>query len=620
MSLASPLALLALLLVPLLILLHSVAARWRRRDVSSLFFWSEVLRENRASMRIRRILRNLVLLVECLAVAALALALAGPLRALRAGPAGDVILVLDATASMQTREGGRTRFDEARDRALAVLSGLGRGSRMLVIVSGRAPRLAAGFTDDRDALRKAIQAAEATDEPGDLRDGILLALSLRDPARGDTLLIVTDGAFDSLGDVEPARPWMRWIRVGAAHSNVGITSLAFRRTIGGTEDYQMFLSLRSFAPHAATFPLAVSAGPSVVVREQVTLAAGEARGISVPWTGPTSGRVTAEIGIADDLAADNRAFAVFAPARGVRVRLIGAGNFFLESALASLPNVIVSKVTSGEELAAAGDSDLAVFDGTIVPPLGPGAYIVIAAVPPSLPLRARGVTDGVRVTHWDASHPVLASVSLEKVAIGQALDLDPGPGFATLAAAGRTPVMLAWDQGGMKLLLIGFDIQQSDLPLRPAFPVLLTNAMGWFFPSWLSVQAEQQQAGTPALFASVAGQPVTVTLPGGGSRSLAGTGQPLLFTETSRAGFYTVQVGGETRELAVNLASADESDIEPRFEASSGEQAAVGPVPQGNGAQVPLWGAFALAGFLLLVAEWAAWLREAAAARPRSVQ
>lgn len=80
-----------------------------------------------------------------------------------------------------------------------------------------------------------------------------------------------------------------------------------------------------------------------------------------------------------------------------------------------------------------------------------------------------------------------------------------------------------------------------------------------------------------------------------------------------------MQVGGETRELAVNLASAEESDVEPRFEAPSGEQIAVGPVPHGKGAQVPLWGAFALAGFLLLVAEWAAWLREAAAARPRSV-
>jgi Ca-activated chloride channel family protein len=614
MSLESPLALLALFLVPLVIILHSLAVRWRKKEVSSLLFWSDVLRENRASMRIRRILRNLALLAECLAVAALALALAGPRLALRGGPAGDLILVLDASASMKTREGSRTRFDEARDRALEALADLGRGSRMLVIVSGRTARLAAGFTDDRESLRRAIQSLQPTEEPGDLRDGILLALSLRDAARGDRLLVVTDGAFDSLGDVEPARPWMRWVRVGAARSNVGITSLAFRRTAA---EYEMFLSLRSFSPHTESFPLTVRAGSSVAVRESVTLAPGEARGISVPWTGPTSGRVTADIGIVDDLAVDNRAFAVFAPARGVRVRLVGAGNFFLESALSSLPNLTVSRMSGEEALAAPAESELTVFDRTAVPPLGTGAYIVIGSVPPSLPLRAGGVRDGLRVTHENSSHPLLASVSLEGVAIAQALDLKPGPGFTQLAAAGGTPVMLSWDQAGTKLLLIGFDIRQSDLPLRPAFPVLLANAMGWFFPSWLSVQAEQQQAGTPAFLASIAGRAVTVSLPGGDSLSLAGTGQPLEFTETSRVGFYRVQGGGQSRELAVNLSSADESNIEPRFEVPAWEQNPAGPAERPRGAQVPLWGGFALAAFLLAAAAWAAWLREAAVARPR---
>jgi hypothetical protein len=142
------------------------------------------------------------------------------------------------------------------------------------------------------------------------------------------------------------------------------------------------------------------------------------------------------------------------------------------------------------------------------------------------------------------------------------------------------------------------------------------------------VQTEQRQAGTPALLASVDGQAVTVTLPGGESRSFAGTGQPLEFTETSRAGFYRVQGGGQAREFAVNVASAGESDIEPRFEtpaerdaadAAAGD-AAAGPAEARAGARVPLWGPFALAGFLLAAAAWAAWLREAAAARPRPGQ
>ena len=47
MSFASPLWLLLLGLVPLIVILHAIAVRWRSTPVSSLVFWDEVLRERR---------------------------------------------------------------------------------------------------------------------------------------------------------------------------------------------------------------------------------------------------------------------------------------------------------------------------------------------------------------------------------------------------------------------------------------------------------------------------------------------------------------------------------------------------------------------------------------------
>jgi hypothetical protein len=169
MSFASPLWLLLLGLLPLIVILHAIAVRWRRLPVSSLVFWDDILRVRRVNMRVRRLLRSLSLLLELLAVAALALALAGP-RITRHGlaGAGDTVLVLDATASMQTREGARTRFEIARARAQDVLTGLRRGARMAFVLAERAPRLVVPFTEDRTVLRRAIDAAAVTDEPGDI--------------------------------------------------------------------------------------------------------------------------------------------------------------------------------------------------------------------------------------------------------------------------------------------------------------------------------------------------------------------------------------------------------------------------------------------------------------------
>ena len=87
MTFAAPLTLLALLLVPLVILLHTIAARWTSRDVSSLAFWEEALRDMRTSLRIRRLLRSLALLAAVLAVATLAVGLARPLACAARSPA-----------------------------------------------------------------------------------------------------------------------------------------------------------------------------------------------------------------------------------------------------------------------------------------------------------------------------------------------------------------------------------------------------------------------------------------------------------------------------------------------------------------------------------------------------
>jgi hypothetical protein len=216
----------------------------------------------------------------------------------------------------------------------------------------------------------------------------------------------------------------------------------------------------------------------------------------------------------------------------------------------------------------------------------------------------------------------MESVALEGMLVGRTLGLEPGPGFAPLALAGRTPVMLAWDKAGVKLLLIGFALEDSDLPLRTAFPVLLANCLGWFFPSWLSVHAEQAAAGTVVPLESENGRQLNVVLPGGGRQVLEGTGEPVDFGETSASGFYRVEGAGEPREFAVSLASAAESDIAPRFafpgeglpqDGSAGRAGGRDARASGmgsRGSQVPLGSALALAGFLLIVLEWMAWLRE----------
>jgi Ca-activated chloride channel homolog len=623
MSFTSPLWLLLLGLLPLIVILHAVAVRWRSMPVSSLVFWDDVLRQRRVTMRIRRLLRSLSLLLELLAVAALAVALAGP-RVNRPGLSGtgDTILVLDATASMQAREGGRSRFDLARARALELLAGLRRGTRAALVLAERAPRLVVPFTADRVLLRRALDAATASDEAGDMAPSLGFAASLRDPRRGDQIVLLTDGAYDEISRIDLGQPWVHVLLVGTPRANVGITGLAFRRTLEGADAYEVFLSIVNAGPRAQSVPLTVTAAGRTVISRSVALAAGASSSLSLPWTGPVEGRIEAALRTGDDLAVDDHAYAVFAPARRLTVLVVGNATYFLRRALASLPGVTViaapapavsastaitpaapRAATTG---AASGTADVIAWEGVDPPVLEKGAWMIFGAVPPNLPLTATGVLTLPAVTGWAQDDPLLDSVPLQGLAIGRALDLEAGPGFTVLARSGASPLLLSWDHGGVKALVAAFDPQGSDLPLRPGFPLLVANALAWFFPGWLTVQADQVAAGTPRALSVPSDVAVTVRSPSGSVDTLAPT-SAAVFTATREVGFYTVRSGVQTSEFAVNLASAAESDLSPRLAlpATGGDADAAGVA----GAAVPAWGIFGAAALAFLLLEWAVWLR-----------
>ena len=313
--------------------------------------------------------------------------------------------------------------------------------------------------------------------------------------------------------------------------------------------------------------------------------------------------MTASLLTHDALPLDDTAYASFAPARNLQVLVVGSQPRFIQQAFASLPGVTVRIQDAPSD--DGPRADVVVYAGVQPPLLSKGNFILFDSVPPNLPLRVNGVLRVPAITGWNRSDPLLDSVSLAGIAIGQALDLDPGPGFTVLAASGRSPLLLSWDHSGVRALMLAFDPRSSDFPLRPAFPILLANALSWFFPDWLEPQADEVQAGDPRLISTGGAGVVTVLKPDGRRVDLAANGPSVTFSDTDETGFYKVDAGGESSEFAVNLSSDSETDISQRFTVPSsrtevGERARV---------PVPVWPAVAAAALALLLLEWLVWLR-----------
>src|SRR2546426_1864054 len=112
--------------------------------------WGAELRDREASTFFQRLQRDPLLLLQLLALIALALALARPVVTVTGEGARKVVVVLDTSASMKARDVSPSRFDAARSEAASLVRRLGEGAEIMVIEAGAQPPGTAALGRDRD--------------------------------------------------------------------------------------------------------------------------------------------------------------------------------------------------------------------------------------------------------------------------------------------------------------------------------------------------------------------------------------------------------------------------------------------------------------------------------------
>src|SRR3989475_9571209 len=210
MSFLAPFALTLFALSVPLVLLYFLKVRRRERTVSSLLLWPTSLRDREASTFFQRLHRDPLLLLQLLALLALALALARPVATVMGQGARKVVVVLDTSASMQARDVSPSRFEAARAGAAALVRGLGEGAEVMVIEAGVQPKVTAALARDRERALAAIRAAQARDLPTRIQEAVRTARALVAAEPRAEIHVFTDGAFTLPQSPDVADPRVRW--------------------------------------------------------------------------------------------------------------------------------------------------------------------------------------------------------------------------------------------------------------------------------------------------------------------------------------------------------------------------------------------------------------------------
>jgi hypothetical protein len=247
------------------------------------------------------------------------------------------------------------------------------------------------------------------------------------------------------------------------------------------------------------------------------------------------------------------------------------------------------------ELSASVSSDVAIYQGQELPAQPASNSIWFLSGP------STSGSKPVRITGWNLQHPVTRWVRTRDVSVRNPATIKVVPGDTVLAYAEAdppTPLIVAREQGGNRIVIVGFNPQDSNFPLESAFPLMMAGSVEWMTHSVDEV-ADSLSTGE----VDIPGPATKIIAPSGREVPFArkGANLHLLVLET---GAYRIVGPNSESSIAINppalpalrvqLTSAETAEVEQE------------PLPP---AAWDMWRWLVIAAILALWLEWALYYR-----------
>jgi hypothetical protein len=583
---------LAALLGPLVVL-YILKVRRTRRTVASTWLWQTAQRDLMARSPWKRFVAQVPLLLQAAALLALAIGLARPATRGREIAGDHVAIVVDTSASMSALADpagavdGPKRIDLAKKAARDLLSALAPGTDAIVLEAGREAHLAAALDRDVQRLGAVVDGLRARDVEGDLGAAVSLAADRLRPLGGSRrIVVVTDGNLARPGALRGVAMPLDVVRVGTPVDNAGIVRIDVRSgadPVTHAEEVQAFLVLANYGAHPrdAYVTLREENASDVLASRRVLVPPGEKLPVVLtfhPSPGDYRRGLVAELSPHDAMPVDDVAFGRVPAGDKLPVYLArrdGAkASPWLERAIASDPMADLHAGTLAEIQAAKVDVDAFVVIEGACPEGPPGGDLLIVDPPAGVCYGAKvgAPLEHPTITSWEHGDPRLRFLTLDGVHVAKAHRLEPGGRNQELVRTQEGAVMADVSSSTRTATLLGFDVGESDWPLKASYVLFVRNLLEQARAHRAHGVTGPARTGEP-LRASLPAhvQKAEVVGPSGKKLESSLRGSLLVVPELDRAGLYHVAwegprgaSDGGSIVVPANLASEAESDVRPR--------------------------------------------------------
>ena len=606
MTITNPLAWGLLLLAIPIILFFFLKVRFRKEVVATTIFWQQVFEERR-TRTLRRQFRHLLSLL--LALLFLTLLTAAVLNPVATAPENNrYVIIIDNSANMNALlpDIRVSRLDLAKQQATKRLDTIA-GKQIAILTANVNPTIISGFTDHVGTLRRKLTEIPPTDFPADVPAALLLAEKLVAEQPDTPIYVYTSvrsEEFEAKGLSPPLLRSLHFIPIRQPIDNLAITRFQPRRLPDQSIDYAIFIEVVNFGTETVETHLEIDRNGELVDVIPLSLMPNQPVTRIVRNTSAGGGLLRATLASTDLFPTDNVAVAFLSEQFVQRIMLYGRENFFLWHVLQVQPQTEVSVID------------------TIPDAIPPDSVLVIhQTVPETLPsgnimvIDPQNDSDLFRVEQR-LSRPMAADISPDNslvrfiqpglVFAGARHIIPQQRNFNVLAeTAEEFPLYMQFVSEDHRLLVLTADLNQGDLSLRTAFPILVSQALTYFRHSE-DLQKAYSTAESVTLTVPTEKPQVILRSPSGREEVFPSQHGLVLLGRLGESGVWTVFEPESYRELArvaCNLFSAAESDLRWAAEVPMLPES-IQPATTGTLFVRPLWHYLAFLALLLTVTEW----------------
>jgi len=289
-------------LIPVLIILYFLKLRRRNLDVSTTLLWKKAIQDLQANAPFQKLRRNILLILQLLALIAAILAIGQPQLRSDLGVGDRNIILIDRSASMSSIDGDpgvavgdrRTRLEVAKCEALSLIESLREpvfqrdsADHAMVIAFDSNAEVIEQFTTDKKVLAAAVESITPTDAPTSMKEAMRLAKAyapkrllegksvegLEAGGAPATIHLWSDGRIPDSEESKPgSEDTFLFHLVGSPESvNIGIVGLRAERAYDQPQSLSVFVALESTMTKPRQIDIELLIDGTVAAIKQITV-------------------------------------------------------------------------------------------------------------------------------------------------------------------------------------------------------------------------------------------------------------------------------------------------------------------------------------------------------------